>query len=163
MRYYPTYDNDRNPIGVRSNEYLSVQLSNAYLKIELIDEGYAMLNRDGEKLFIITNDGMVIMNLQMVSRYGYNRAVATFFREMFGKNLLVNYSRRNYRVVIYDEDKRYRDLEGKRKYKAIDVMKPTAVFDLRLYALGGLAKVYVPKPNQYDELGNVIKKTTSEW
>jgi len=66
--------------------------------IEMVDEGMAMIGYKDQRIFVINNDGMIVMDLRQALYE--RRVVSTFFRETLGKNLLVRYSHRNYRVDI---------------------------------------------------------------
>lgn len=149
--------------GIAVNEYLTCQMERDAVQFVLNEDGLAIQTSPNEILLIITNDGYIVMNLQ-ICRW-YSRSVSTFFREVLGKNLLVRRSRGNIRVLIYDDEFNWRSANV--RYSRTDLIKSIAVFDIRLNPIAGLKKMAPkPRPKVYDDNGDIITKrgkTTSKW
>lgn len=135
---------------------LDNQLDRERISEELTNDGLTLINRDGERLLAITNDGLIIINIRKSN--WYSQVIATFFRELLGKNLLVRYSRGNYRLLIYDDGMVWRDATV--RYSRTDIENNIAILDLRLHPIAGLKKMS-PKPKRNPD-GTRIEITT-QW
>ena len=145
-------------------EYIDVhsqlddQMRLHHLTEEMTEDGLVMSNADGDRIFVVTNEGLIVFNMRMCS--WYSNAVATFFRELLGKNISIWWSRGNYRLLIYDHDKRWYD-EGCRRYSRTDILTHISAIDLNFQPVAGLKKMQ-PRVNR-NKQGKRIRTTTSRW
>jgi len=163
MRYERTTDYSTGLPRIATKAFLETQLNTNHAFIDVDEEGFKLRAKGWNEevlILVINNDGLVAVNLNYAR--AFQKMVSTFFREVFGKNMLIIWRRGKTRVFIYPEGSGWKDDDAKRWSQSEDNKLAVAVFDLRLQPLHGLTKM-APLRKKDPVTRQYVKKTNSQW